>query len=54
MLRLHGDRQSWMAALMAHWADQQLGLSPATTAAPPQEFHTNGRQRHPREQRPTA
>lgn len=54
MLRLHGDRQSLMAALMAHWADQQLGLSPATTAAPPQVCHTSEHQRHPREQRPTA
>ncbi|CAK6697740.1 hypothetical protein BBFGKLBO_02314 [Synechococcus sp. CBW1107] len=27
MLRLHGDRATLLAALTAHWADQQLGLA---------------------------
>lgn len=26
MLRLHGDRNSLLAALAAHWADQQLQI----------------------------
>ena len=26
MLRIHGDRNSLLAALTAHWADQQLQL----------------------------
>ncbi|MCS5691008.1 hypothetical protein NZK33_03300 [Cyanobium sp. FGCU-6] len=29
MLRIHGDRSSLLAALAAHWADQQLQI-PAT------------------------
>jgi hypothetical protein len=27
MLRIHGDRDSLLAALTAHWADQQLQIS---------------------------
>jgi hypothetical protein len=26
MLRIHGDRDSLLAALAAHWADQQLQI----------------------------
>ena len=26
MLRIHGDRNSLLAALTAHWADQQLQI----------------------------
>ena len=26
MLRIHGDRHSLLAALAAHWADQQLQI----------------------------
>ena len=29
MLRIHGDRISLLAALTAHWADQQLQLPQA-------------------------
>jgi hypothetical protein len=29
MLRLHGDRDSLLAALTAHWADQQLQIPSA-------------------------
>jgi hypothetical protein len=29
MLRLHGDRDSLLAALIAHWADQQQQIPPA-------------------------
>ena len=29
MLRIHGDRNSLLAALTAHWADQQLQLPQA-------------------------
>jgi hypothetical protein len=29
MLRIHGDRDSLLAALMAHWADQQLQIPQA-------------------------
>ncbi len=28
MLRIHGDRDSLLAALTAHWADQQLQIPP--------------------------
>jgi hypothetical protein len=28
MLRIHGDRFSLLAALTAHWADQQLQIPP--------------------------
>jgi hypothetical protein len=28
MLRIHGDRVSLLAALAAHWADQQLQIPP--------------------------
>jgi hypothetical protein len=28
MLRIHGDRASLLAALTAHWADQQLQIPP--------------------------
>ncbi len=35
MLRLHGDRSTLLAALTAHWADQQLGLA---TMSPLKEF----------------
>jgi hypothetical protein len=28
MLRIHGDRNSLLAALAAHWADQQLQIPP--------------------------
>lgn len=28
MLRIHGNRDSLLAALAAHWADQQLQLPP--------------------------
>ena len=27
MLRIHGDRDSLLAALTAHWADQQLQIT---------------------------
>ena len=29
MLRIHGDRASLLAALAAHWADQQLQIPTA-------------------------
>ena len=29
MLRIHGDRQSLLAALTCHWLHQQLGLEAA-------------------------
>jgi hypothetical protein len=29
MLRIHGDRSSLLAALTAHWADQQLQIQAA-------------------------
>jgi hypothetical protein len=29
MLRIHGDRASLLAALTAHWADQQLQIPQA-------------------------
>ncbi len=29
MLRIHGDRNSLLAALTAHWADQQLQIPQA-------------------------
>lgn len=29
MLRIHGDRDSLLAALIAHWADQQQQIPPA-------------------------
>ena len=29
MLRIHGDRNSLLAALTAHWADQQLQVPQA-------------------------
>jgi len=29
MLRIHGDRSSLLAALAAHWADQQLQIPAA-------------------------
>jgi hypothetical protein len=29
MLRIHGDRDSLLAALTAHWADQQLQIPSA-------------------------
>jgi hypothetical protein len=29
MLRIHGDRSSLLAALTAHWADQQLQIPQA-------------------------
>jgi len=29
MLRIHGDRHSLLAALAAHWADQQLQIPAA-------------------------
>jgi hypothetical protein len=29
MLRIHGDRDSLLAALAAHWADQQLQIPPS-------------------------
>ena len=29
MLRIHGDRISLLAALTAHWADQQLQIPPS-------------------------
>jgi hypothetical protein len=29
MLRIHGDRDSLLAALTAHWADQQLQIPQA-------------------------
>ena len=28
MLRIHGDRNSLLVALAAHWADQQLQIPP--------------------------
>jgi hypothetical protein len=28
MLRIHGDRDSLLSALAAHWADQQLQIPP--------------------------
>ena len=28
MLRIHGDRSSLLAALAAHWAEQQLQIPP--------------------------
>ncbi|MCP9778491.1 hypothetical protein [Cyanobium sp. Tous-M-B4] len=28
MLRIHGDRNSLLAALSAHWVDQQLQIPP--------------------------
>ncbi len=28
MLRIHGDRNSLLAALAAHWLDQQLQIPP--------------------------
>ena len=28
MLRIHGDRNSLLAALAAHWVDQQLQIPP--------------------------
>jgi hypothetical protein len=28
MLRIHGDRNSLLAALAAHWLDQQLQITP--------------------------
>lgn len=28
MLRIHGNRDSLLAALAAHWADQQLQIPP--------------------------
>jgi hypothetical protein len=33
MLRIHGDRDSLLAALTAHWADQQLQIPPALRPA---------------------
>ena len=32
MLRIHGDRDSLLAALAAHWADQQLQIPPTIKA----------------------
>jgi hypothetical protein len=32
MLRIHGDRDSLLAALLAHWADQQLQIPPSLRA----------------------
>lgn len=32
MLRIHGNRDTLLAALIAHWADQQLGLPPLSAA----------------------
>jgi hypothetical protein len=29
MLRIHGDRSSLLAALAAHWAEQQLQIPPS-------------------------
>ena len=40
----HDGLHSLIAALMAHWADQQLGLSPATIAPPHQAFRTSALQ----------
>jgi hypothetical protein len=36
MLRILGDRRSLMAALTAHWLDQQLQLPPPVAPARPQ------------------
>jgi len=33
MLRIHGDRDSLLAALTAHWADQQLQIPQALRRA---------------------
>ncbi len=33
MLRIHGDRVSLLAALAAHWADQQLQIPTALKPA---------------------
>jgi hypothetical protein len=35
MLRIHGDRLSLLAALAAHWADQQLNLPAASRSTAP-------------------
>jgi hypothetical protein len=35
MLRIQGNRDSLLAALIAHWADQQLQIPPSLRAAPP-------------------
>jgi hypothetical protein len=32
MFRIHGDRDSLLAALLAHWADQQLQIPPTLKA----------------------
>lgn len=34
MLRIHGNRDTLLAALIAHWADQQLGLPPSLRPGP--------------------
>jgi hypothetical protein len=31
MVRLFGNRESLLAALLAHWADQQLRIPPSPT-----------------------
>jgi hypothetical protein len=33
MLRIHGDRTSLLAALTAHWAEQQLQIPPVLRPA---------------------
>jgi hypothetical protein len=33
MLRLRGDRSSLLAALLAHWSEQQLAIPPACLPA---------------------
>jgi hypothetical protein len=35
MLRIHGDRLSLLAALAAHWADQQVQLPAAARSTNP-------------------
>jgi hypothetical protein len=40
MLRIQGNRDSLLAALIAHWADQQLQISASRPAAPTTRLYT--------------
>ena len=43
MVRIHGDRDTLLAALLVCWADQQLGLPPALVPTPKRPKSTDDR-----------
>ena len=43
MLRIHGSRDTLLAALLVHWADQQLELPPALRPTPKRSERKGGR-----------